>query len=74
MTSRGRFFQQAELDSNWPFQFLIIIFGMVLAMFEGGLALCTARGNGCAVLAGWVEESGRECVREVAVELVWEVA
>ena len=39
MTPRGRFFQKAELDSNWPFQFLIIVFGVVLAMFEGGLAL-----------------------------------
>ena len=39
MTPRGRFFEKAELDSNWPFQFLIIFFGVGLAMFEGGLAL-----------------------------------
>ncbi|MGC6453341.1 MAG: hypothetical protein ACON31_05495 [Candidatus Puniceispirillaceae bacterium] len=39
MTPRGRFFQQAELDSNWPFQFLVVAIGVLLAMFEGGLAL-----------------------------------
>ena len=39
MTPRGRFFQKAELNSNWPFQFLMIVFGLVMAMFEGGLAL-----------------------------------
>ena len=25
MTPRGRFFEKAELDSNWPFQFLVIL-------------------------------------------------
>ena len=39
MSRRGRFFQKAELDSDWPFQFLVVIVGMVLAMVEGGLAL-----------------------------------
>ncbi|MEX0502141.1 rod shape-determining protein MreD [Alphaproteobacteria bacterium LSUCC0719] len=39
MIRRGRFFQKAELESDWPFQFLVVIFGMVLAMAEGGLAL-----------------------------------
>ena len=39
MTPRGRFFQQAELDSNWPFQFLVVAVGVLIAMFEGGLAL-----------------------------------
>ena len=39
MTPRGRFFQQAELDSNWPFQFLVVAIGVLIAMFEGGLAL-----------------------------------
>jgi len=39
MIRRGRFFQKAELESDWPFQFLAVIFGMVLAMVEGGLAL-----------------------------------
>lgn len=39
MNKRGRFFEKAELDSNWPFQFLVVVFGAVLAMIEGGLAL-----------------------------------
>lgn len=39
MTRRGRFFQKAELDSDWPFQFLVVVVGMLLAMIEGGLAL-----------------------------------
>ena len=39
MTPRGRFFQKAEIDSDWPFQFLVVFFGIVLAIFEGGLAL-----------------------------------
>jgi rod shape-determining protein MreD len=39
MSRQGRFFQKAELDSDWPFQFLVVIVGMVLAMAEGGLAL-----------------------------------
>ena len=39
MIRSGRFFQQAELESDWPFQFLVIIVGMLLAMVEGGLAL-----------------------------------
>ena len=39
MSRQGRFFQKAELDSDWPFQFLVVIVGMVLAMVEGGLAL-----------------------------------
>ena len=39
MIRRGRFFQRAELESDWPFQFLVVIVGMVLAMVEGGLAL-----------------------------------
>jgi rod shape-determining protein MreD len=39
MSRRGRFFQKAELESDWPFQFLVVIVGMVLAMAEGGLAL-----------------------------------
>ncbi|MGB1176374.1 MAG: rod shape-determining protein MreD [Candidatus Puniceispirillaceae bacterium] len=39
MSRRGRFFQRAELESSWPFQFLVVIGGMVLAMIEGGLAL-----------------------------------
>ena len=39
MSRRGRFFQRAQLESDWPFQFLVIICGMVLAMVEGGLAL-----------------------------------
>lgn len=39
MTPRGRFFQRAEIESDWPFQFLVVFFGIVLAMFEGGLAL-----------------------------------
>jgi len=39
MTPRGRFFQQAELDSHWPFQFLVVAVGVLIAMFEGGLAL-----------------------------------
>ena len=39
MSRQVRFFQKAELDSDWPFQFLVVIVGMVLAMVEGGLAL-----------------------------------
>ncbi|MEC8643478.1 MAG: rod shape-determining protein MreD [Pseudomonadota bacterium] len=39
MSRRGRFFQKAQLESDWPFQFLVVIVGMVLAMVEGGLAL-----------------------------------
>jgi len=39
MIRRGRFFQKAELESDWPFQFLVVVVGMVLAMAEGGLAL-----------------------------------
>lgn len=39
MTRRGRFFQKAELDSDWPFQFLVAVVGVLLAMIEGGLAL-----------------------------------
>ena len=39
MIGRGRFFQKAELESDWPFQFLVVVVGMVLAMAEGGLAL-----------------------------------
>ncbi len=39
MMRRGRFFEKAELESNWPIRFLIIVVGMMLAMFEGGLAL-----------------------------------
>jgi len=39
MTPRGRFFQKAEIDSDWPFQFLVVFFGIVLAIFEGSLAL-----------------------------------
>jgi len=39
MIRRGRFFQKAELESDWSFQFLVVIFGMVLAIIEGGLAL-----------------------------------
>lgn len=39
MIKRGRFFEKAELDSNWPFMFLVVVFGAVLAMVEGGLAL-----------------------------------
>lgn len=39
MTPRGRFFQKAEIDSDWPFQFLVVFFGIVLAVFEGSLAL-----------------------------------
>ena len=39
MNKRGRFFEKAELDSNWPFQFLVVVFGAILAMVEGGLAL-----------------------------------
>ena len=39
MTPRGRFFQKAEIDSDWPFQFLIVLFGVILALFEGSLAL-----------------------------------
>ena len=35
MNARGRFFEKAELDSNWPFQFVVVCVGMVLAMFEG---------------------------------------
>ena len=30
MTPRGRFFEKAELDSNWPFQFLVIFFGFIV--------------------------------------------
>ena len=39
MNARGRFFEKAELDSNWPFQFVVICFGIVLAIFEGSLGL-----------------------------------
>jgi rod shape-determining protein MreD len=39
MTPRGRFFQQAELESHWPFQFLVVAVGILITMFEGGLAL-----------------------------------
>ncbi|MEC7211581.1 MAG: rod shape-determining protein MreD [Pseudomonadota bacterium] len=39
MSRHGRFFQKAQLESDWPFQFLVVIVGMVLAMVEGGLAL-----------------------------------
>lgn len=39
MTPRGRFFQKAEVDSDWPFRFLTVFFGIVLAVFEGSLAL-----------------------------------
>jgi len=39
MTPRGRFFQKAEIDSDWPFLFLVVLFGVVLALFEGSLAL-----------------------------------
>ena len=42
MTGRGRFFQRAELDPKWPVCFLIIIVGMVLAIFEGSLAQWSA--------------------------------
>jgi len=42
MTPRGRFFQQAELESNWPFQFIVVAIGVLIAMFEGGLALWPA--------------------------------
>jgi len=42
VTPRGRFFQQAQLESNWPFQFLVVAIGVLIAMFEGGLALWPA--------------------------------
>lgn len=39
MKQRGRFFEKAELDSDWPFQFVVICVGVLLAMFEGSLGL-----------------------------------
>lgn len=35
----GKYFQRAEFDSDWPFQFLAMIIGVVLVIFEGSLAL-----------------------------------
>ena len=42
MIGRGRFFQRAELDPKWPICFLIIVIGIILSIFEGGLGLWSA--------------------------------
>ena len=34
MTPRGRFFQQAELESNWPFQFIVVAIGVLIASMD----------------------------------------
>lgn len=42
MIGHGRFFQRAELDPKWPICFLLIVIGMILAIFEGSLAQWSA--------------------------------
>lgn len=41
MGATGKYFERAEFDSVWPFQFMVSVIGLFLVLFEGSLGQWT---------------------------------